>query len=98
MSRKLILPAILSLMTLGACQTTPSTGVSLAPQTSAAPVQAVPCPTDPAFGYHAPKDATEAAQWLKGALPDPTNHYDTPDTVASIRRHNAAVQAVCAGN
>lgn len=85
-------------MMLAACQAIDSTKASLTPQTAASPVQAVPCPSDPAFGYHAPKDEAIAAQWLKGALPDPTNHYDTPDTVAAIRRHNAAVQAVCAGN
>lgn len=95
MSRKPILPVILCLTTLAACQATDSTKDNLAPQTSSAPVQAVPCPSDPSFGYHAPKSPEDVAVWLKGALPDPTNRYDTPGTVSNIRRHNAAVVAVC---
>lgn len=95
MSKKLMMPAILSLTMLAACQTTPSTGDSPAPQTADAPVQAVPCPSDPPISYHAPKVKADAEKWQAGQLSDPTNHYDTPDTVSAVRKHNAAVVAVC---
>lgn len=94
MSKKLTTLAILpALMLLQSCQT-PTTAVS-APQSAASPVQAIPCPSEPPIDYAAPRDPKDAAAWLAGNFPDPTNRYDTPVTVDQIRKHNAAVASVC---
>jgi hypothetical protein len=45
--------------------------------------------------YHAPGEATEILQWQQGALPDPQNIFDTPETVAVLRAQNGAIGAVC---
>jgi hypothetical protein len=51
--------------------------------------------------YHAPTNVAEIDQWLQGKMPDPSNVYDTPDTVngsashGGIRKNNAAIQSIC---
>ena len=58
-------------------------------------IKAVPCTEIPTIRYHAPLDAASIKLWLEGALLDPSNGYDTTDTVAQVRRNNAARKAVC---
>ncbi len=78
-------------MLTASCQTLPTGG-----QTSpSAAIKAVPCVNLPVMAYHAPTDAQSLQKWLSGALPDPQNVYDTPSSVASIRRTNAAINSIC---
>ena len=51
-----------------------------------APVALVPCEAAPVISFSAPALAE---------FPDPQNIYDSPQTVAQIRRNNAAWRAVC---
>lgn len=97
MSKRPMMLAILSATILLRCSTTPSTP---GPQSSSSPVQAVPCPADPTFVFHAPKDGTaDEIAWTKGAMPAAQAAlYDRPDTVGKIRAHNAAVISVCGGH
>lgn len=79
-------------MMLSACSTTtPTRG----PQSPNSPVKAIPCVEVPVIPYHAPKTATDLGALLAGTLPDPKNAYDTPSTIAAIRRANAARGAIC---
>ncbi len=90
--RALTLPGLLLLMTLTACSTTQPMP---APQRVASPAKAIPCVEAPIIRFHAPANAAEVGAWLAGKLPDPSNVYDTPETVAAVRRANAARAAVC---
>jgi hypothetical protein len=62
------------------------------------PVRAVPCLSLGQIKYHAPKTLTEVEDWSAGKLPDTTNHFDTPDTVQTIRSQNASIAAICGTN
>lgn len=76
---------------LASCQTPPTP--ALPSQASA--VKAVPCVSLGLLSYHAPTNAADASKWFSGLFPDPTNAYDTPSTVTSVRSQNAAIKAVC---
>ena len=80
------------MMMLVACSTTPPTAALQSPNS---PVRAVPCVEVPVIPYHAPQNATELGALLAGTLPDPKNVYDTPPTIAAVRKANAARNAVC---
>jgi len=45
--------------------------------------------------FHAPRDEEGALLWVQGDLRDPTNRWDTVDTVNRVRRNNAAWRALC---
>lgn len=92
MLKPLRTPALLCAMMLTACSTTQPTPALPSPNS---PIKAVPCTELPVLAYHAPDTAEGIREWLAGALPDPQNAYDTPSTVAAVRRANAARSAVC---
>lgn len=89
---KLALPAMLSLMMLGACSTTAPTPVQ---HSADSPIKAVPCTELPIIHYHIPSTAPAITLWLKPGYTDPTNALDTPETVMQVRKNNAARNAVC---
>lgn len=66
---------------------------------AAAPKEAavVPCLALAIIVYHAPQTHPEVDQWLAGDLVDSANRWDRPDTVDSIRKHNAVVRDRCPG-
>lgn len=57
-------------------------------QTTAAVVREIPCDAVPVITFSAP--------FMTG-VDDSANVYDTPDTIAQVRRNNAAWRAVCGG-
>ena len=96
--RRLRTPALLFLTMLAqSCATLkiPAPPPAPAPVIVSSPVKAVPCVELPVIRFHAPTNLPDTKAWLAGALPDPTNAYDTPGTVDAIRKLNAARGAVC---
>lgn len=83
-------------MILPACSTIQTT-LGLSKGTDPA-IQAVPCPSLPEIPFHTPATAAEVIEWQAGKLDDPHDQYDTPETVAAIRRLDAAVAKVCHPN
>lgn len=57
----------------------------------------MPCLALAIIVYHAPQTYPEVDQWLAGELADSANRWDRPDTVDSIRKHNAVVRDRCPG-
>ena len=79
------LTLLLLLLSLAACGTTPTTSGRYNPL----------CITMEPVKFHAPRDEEGALLWVQGDLRDPTNRWDTVDTVNRVRRNNAAWRALC---
>lgn len=89
MFKRLPMLGMLSILVLPGCSTTAPISAR------GSPVKAVPCVNLPVITLHTPKDMASGQAWFSGKLPDPSNIYDTPDTVLQIRRNNAARNAIC---
>lgn len=71
-----------------------------APSPAQAPATAargVACGTDPIIHFNMSDSPPKQGAWRDGDFQDPVNRFDTPETVAAIQKHNAAVQSACGG-
>jgi hypothetical protein len=88
----LVCAGIIALGALACAAPSPKPDIPASPA-----VQGIPCAADPPIHFEMPDSPAKQGAWREGDFQDPVNRFDTPETVAAIQKHNAAVKAACGG-